>query len=80
MSDLYRVTLDDMISEVERELNQRRQVYARLVAEKKLNRRVADRRYEIMEAALAWLKREKARVETAQPESTQESTPTEAAP
>jgi hypothetical protein len=63
MSDLYPVTLDDMISEVERELNQRRQVYARLVAADRMSRKYADRRYEVMEAVLTNLKREKARVE-----------------
>lgn len=73
MTDLYPVTLDDMISEVERELNQRRQVYARLVAAGQMSRKYADRRYEVMDAVLTRLKRE-----TAQPESTQESTPTAA--
>jgi hypothetical protein len=57
--DLYPVTLDDMIKEVERELNQRRQVFARLVAEKKLNRRVADRRFEVMGAVLKKLLEER---------------------
>lgn len=55
MSDLYRVTLDDMVSEVERELNQRRQVYARLVHNGSLNRKTADRRFEILNAVLALL-------------------------
>jgi hypothetical protein len=55
MSDLYPVTLDDMVSEVERELNQRRQVYARLVHNGSLNRRAADRRFEVMSAVLALL-------------------------
>ena len=55
MSDLYPVSLADMVAEVERELNQRRQVYARLVANGSMNRRVADRRFEIMNAVLALL-------------------------
>ena len=75
MSVLYPITLDDMINEVARELYHRRQVNARLVGSS-----LADRRYEVMDAVLTKLKREKARVTTAQPESTQESTPTEAAP
>jgi hypothetical protein len=55
MSDLYPVSLADMVSEVERELNQRRQVYARLVANGSMNRRLADRRFEVMSAVLALL-------------------------
>jgi hypothetical protein len=55
MSDLYPVTIDDMIGEIEREQNQRRQVYARLVHNGSLSRKVADRRYEIMSAVLALL-------------------------
>jgi hypothetical protein len=55
VSDLYPVSIEDMVSEVERELNQRRQVYARLVHNGSLNRRVADRRFEVMNAVLAWL-------------------------
>lgn len=55
MSDLYPVSIEDMVSEVERELNQRRQVYARLVHNGSLNRRVADRRFEVMSAVLALL-------------------------
>lgn len=58
MSDLYPVTLDDMISEIERELYHRRQVNARLVGSS-----LADRRYEVMDAVLTKLKREKAWVE-----------------
>jgi hypothetical protein len=44
-----------MVSEVERELDQRRQVYARLVAGGAMNRKVADRRWEVMSAVLAKL-------------------------
>jgi hypothetical protein len=55
VSDLYPVSIEDMVSEVERELNQRRQVYARLVAGGAMNRRVADRRFEVMSAVLALL-------------------------
>ena len=54
-SDLLPVTLDTMIDEVRRELNQRRQVYPRLVADRKLNANRAGRQIEIMDAILELL-------------------------
>jgi hypothetical protein len=55
VSDLYPVSIEDMVSEVERELNLRRQVYAMAVAHGSMNRRTADRRFEVMSAVLALL-------------------------
>lgn len=54
-TDLYAVTLDVMIDEVRREITARRYVYPRLIADQKLNARIANRRIEIMEAVLARL-------------------------
>lgn len=48
--DLLPIGLPEMIAEVERELEYRRHVYARMVHEKKLNRRTADRRSDVMRA------------------------------
>lgn len=59
MSDLFPITLQEMIEEVAREGIKRRQVYPRLVAEKKLNRRMADRRIDIIDALLEHLKAER---------------------
>jgi hypothetical protein len=59
MTDLYPVSIEDMIGEVERELDQRRQVYARLVAAGRMNRRQADRRFEVLSAVLTKLKGER---------------------
>lgn len=50
------ITLDDMIDEVRRELVYRQRVYARLVAEQKMNSRQRDRRIDVMEAVLAHLR------------------------
>lgn len=44
------ITAQDKLREVERELGQRRRVYARLVEQKKLKQEVADRQIAIMEA------------------------------
>lgn len=55
MTDLFPVTLVEMIEEVRRECAMRRQVYPRLIAEKKMNRRHADRRIDVMDAVLRLL-------------------------
>jgi hypothetical protein len=60
MTDLLGVTLEDMVSEVRRECMVRRQVYSRLVAEQKMNKRLADRRIDVMDALLAYLEQRKA--------------------
>ena len=60
MTDLLEVTLDDMIAEVRREGQQRRQVYGRLVKDHKMNSRLADRRIDVMDALLAYLEQRKA--------------------
>jgi len=61
MSDLFPVDRQMMIDEVRREIAQRRNVYARLVGEHKMNGRTATRRIEIMEAVLAKLEAEEPR-------------------
>jgi hypothetical protein len=60
MTDLLEVTLDDMIAEVRREGQQRRQVYGRLVKDHKMNSRLADRRIDVMDALLAYLEQRRA--------------------
>ena len=55
MTELFSVSLADMIAEVRRECTTRRRVYDRLVAEKKMNRRLADRRIDVMDALLVRL-------------------------
>jgi hypothetical protein len=63
--DLLGVTLEDMIAEVRRECQQRRHVYDRLVRERKMNRRLADRRIDVMDALLAYLEKQHHGQETA---------------
>ena len=46
------ITIDEMIDEVQREISNRRYSYGRLVSERKLNARRADRQIAIMEAVL----------------------------
>jgi hypothetical protein len=58
MPDLYPVTVGDMIAEVRRELEMRRNVYARAAREGRMNRHQADRRIEIMAAVLARLEQQ----------------------
>jgi cbb3-type cytochrome oxidase cytochrome c subunit len=58
--DLLPVTLDDMISEVSRECRMRREVYSRAARERRMNRRMADRRIDVMDAILVYLQRLKA--------------------
>lgn len=55
--DTDAVTIDDMIDEAEREVNYRRSVYGKLVAAHKMNRRLADRRIDVMLAIVERLKR-----------------------
>jgi hypothetical protein len=55
MADLFPVTLDDMIEEVRREAKMRREVYHRLVQDRKMNKRIADRRIDVMDAVLRYL-------------------------
>ena len=55
----FEITLDDMIDEVERELNMRRDVYARRVRENGMNRRRADRQIDVMAAIRDKLKGER---------------------
>jgi hypothetical protein len=53
------ITLDEMIGCVRREVNKRQFVYTRLVREGKMNRRVADREIDVMEAVLLKLRAER---------------------
>lgn len=55
----YAVSLEDMVDEVRRELDMRRNVYDRLVKSHKMNRRQADRRIDVMAALLARLETER---------------------
>lgn len=55
MSDLLPVTLDDMIAEVKRECQKRREVYGRAVQERRMNARLANRRIDVMDAVLKYL-------------------------
>lgn len=54
MADLFSdvVTVDEMITEATRELNQRRGVYPRLVADKKMTERKAVRQIAVQEAII----------------------------
>ena len=55
MPDLPPITLDDMISEVRRELRLRASFYAERVRYGRMNKRQADRQLDVMEAVLAYL-------------------------
>ena len=57
MAELLPVDLQDMREECRRELNMRRLVYSQLVRERRMNRRLADRRIDIMAAVVALLDR-----------------------
>jgi hypothetical protein len=50
MPDLFPVTLDEMVREVEREITLRRRVYPRAVASKRMSQDKADKQIAIMEA------------------------------
>jgi hypothetical protein len=54
------VTLDDMIAEVRRECQRRREVYWVAAARGAMNRRSADRRIDVMDAVLDHLEKERA--------------------
>jgi hypothetical protein len=55
MPDLLPVSMEEMIEEVRREAAMRRRVYSDLVTKGRMNRRLADRRIDIMDALLAYL-------------------------
>jgi hypothetical protein len=57
MRELIPPDLTDMIDEVRREVGQRKAVYHRLVQDRRMNRGLADRRIDVMEAVLATLER-----------------------
>lgn len=52
MPDLFPPTIDDEIACVEREIQQRRNVYPRLIAAKKMTREFAEQQIKLMEAVL----------------------------
>jgi hypothetical protein len=56
MSDLYRKTREDWISELERELRYRQRVYARAVAERRMNARAAAWQFDTLQDLLNHLK------------------------
>jgi hypothetical protein len=53
------VSIDDMIEEIQRECQMRREVYGRACREGRMNRRRADRRIDVMDAVLNHLERER---------------------
>lgn len=57
MAELFPVELQDMREECQRELDMRKRVYSDLVAHRQMNRRVADRRIDIMAAVVGLLDR-----------------------
>jgi hypothetical protein len=57
MADLFPVDLQDMREECARELDTRKVFYHRAVLERRMNRRQADRRIDIMAAVVALLDR-----------------------
>ena len=59
MPDLYSVSLDDMISEVRRELEQRSRLYSEWARTGRANKRRLDRQYDVMEAILTKLEAER---------------------
>jgi hypothetical protein len=56
MTDLFAITVDDMIGELEREIATRKRVFPRWVEAKKLSSSEADRRIELLEATVNYLK------------------------
>lgn len=58
--DLLPVSLHEMIAEVRRECQMRRDVFSRLVRDGKMNARQAARRIDVMDAVLARLEGETA--------------------
>jgi len=61
-----KVTKEEAIKELERELNMRERVYSRLVQSGKLNRSVAERQYLRLKAAINYLKGETPSVQVKQ--------------
>jgi hypothetical protein len=59
MSDLYPVSLDDMVEEVRRECQSRRFAFGIACREGRMNRRRADRRIDVMDAVLKRLEEER---------------------
>lgn len=59
MDDLFSPTMDEMIAEVDREIELRKRVFPRWVANGQLKRDVADRRIRILECVSAYLSMEK---------------------
>jgi hypothetical protein len=57
MRELIPPNLTDMIDEVRREVGYRKVVYHRLVQDRRMNRGLADRRIDVMEAVLTTLER-----------------------
>lgn len=55
MLDLFEITLNDEIAEVEREIRMRREVYARRVQRNQMRPEDAERRTRVMEAVLSRL-------------------------
>lgn len=53
MADLFPVTDDDKIAEIQREIDMRRRVYPHLIAEGKLKSEIAERRIEVFAAILS---------------------------
>lgn len=56
MSQLFPPSVEDMISEIERELKQREFVYPRLIATGRLTKTRADRQIEVMRAIIEKLR------------------------
>lgn len=59
MPDLFPPTMDEMIAEVEREIELRKRVFPRWIANGKMKQDVADRRIRILECVSAYLSMEK---------------------
>lgn len=55
MSDLFPISLDEMIVEIEREIALRQRVYPYRIAQRKLSRARADRQIEIMREVARFL-------------------------
>lgn len=56
VSDLFPITVDDEIQELEREVALRKRVYPRWVADNRLTKGKADRQIAVMQSALERLK------------------------
>lgn len=58
MSDLLPITLQDMITELRRELRTRQRVYLRLIQTGKLQPHIAERQMGVLEAIIEHLEKE----------------------